>query len=549
MNTFENWFKKNITVGIILLLLTAIFLLTFFWINSELNKANILDRKIDKVTNRIEQSIQKHDRPQLESLASSSITDLPAKSLLICSDKEILYSLSNKVILCENIKEESSIITKIYERTLASSPHTKLFIITSRYAFIKEVATALIIILIYISLFIFYLVSLNKKIKREILSPLSYVKDNASTNIIEIQEILYQRKKAISLELKEKLIEVSQKQARQLSHDIRSPLAALKVVKEIGTSSMDPEVAKILSMSIDRITDIANTILPKKSEQDSGGLSKESSFIWMLIDQIISEKRVEYKKVSDVSIQFQVEGSPFELNALCNPAHFMRSISNIVNNSIEARVENHPIQIALHLSHTPTHVLLSIQDNGKGISPEMLPKVFDESFSHGKKQGTGLGLFQVKQAVESWGGSIQIESQVNVGTKLTIQLKKSPKPKWLADSILTSSYQSMIILDDEEYVSSILKDRFSEYFKDIRYFKVIEEFETHIAAASGYFVFMDHDLKQSLTGIDLIQKHRLQSRSVLLTGNYDDKQVQQKALELGIKILPKPLINDIPVIS
>jgi hypothetical protein len=168
--------------------------------------------------------------------------------------------------------------------------------------------------------------------------------------------------------------------------------------------------------------------------------------------------------------------------------------------------------------------------------------------AHGKSQGTGLGLFQVKQAVESWGGKVQIESQVGMGTKITLELKKSQKPQWLADSISIQQYDSMVVLDDEEYVFTILQDRFSDHFKNIRYFKRIEEFEAYLPQATNALLFIDHDLKQTSTGIDLIQKHQLQNRSILLTGNYDDKQVQQRSTQNNIKILPKPLINDIPVV-
>jgi signal transduction histidine kinase len=346
------------------------------------------------------------------------------------------------------------------------------------------------------------------------------------------------------LQYEVKLITLS----KQLSHDIRSPLAALRVVKEMSDSSLEPDVVKLLTMSIDRITDIANTILPKGIKEVSALSDTESSFIWMLSDQIISEKRVEYKNANNVSIQFHVEGSPFELSAICNPSEFMRSISNMINNSIEARVPNKPIHVDLKLYSTQDNVLLSIIDNGKGIDSEVLPKVFEESFSHGKSQGTGLGLFQVKQAVELWKGRIQIESQIGIGTKIILELKKSPKPQWLADSILIKQYDSIVILDDEEYVFTILQDRFSEHFKSIRYFKQIEKFEANLPQVTNALLFIDHDLKQSANGIDLIQKHQLQQRSILLTGNYDDKQVQQRAAQNNIKILPKPLINDIPII-
>lgn len=339
------------------------------------------------------------------------------------------------------------------------------------------------------------------------------------------------------------------KVAAQLSHDIRSPLAALKVVLDMGAGKMDKDQAKLLTMSIDRITDIANTILPKENRLQNSTKEIEPAFIWMLVDQIISEKRVEYKNLNNVSIAVEIEGSPFDLNAHCNPADFMRSISNIINNSVEAKLPDRALNIQLNLKENNDHLLLSIVDNGKGIDSAVISKVFDESFSHEKAQGTGLGLFQVKQAVESWGGSIQAESQVNVGTKISIQLKKSNKPEWLTDSVQVKNINSIIVLDDEEYVFKIIEDKFEKYCSNIQYFKRIDEFEDKLKTFEHSLLFIDHDLKQNQTGLDLVKKHQLQDFSILLTGNYDDKQVQQKALDNNIKILPKPLINDIPIIT
>jgi signal transduction histidine kinase len=360
-----------------------------------------------------------------------------------------------------------------------------------------------------------------------------------------LQTINFQNKKIRESEKNDIYVNLS----KQLSHDIRSPLAALKVVRDLGAERMDKDQAKLLTMSIDRITDIANTILPKNTNQVENKDNVQSSFLWMLIDQIISEKRVEYKSSNDISIEFQTESSPFELNVFCNPTEFMRSISNIINNSIEAKDPERKLIVTVQLKSTDDHIALTITDNGRGISPEILPKIFDDGFSYEKSQGTGLGLFQVKNAVESWGGNIQVESELGKKTTITIKLRKSTHPDWLATSIRISSYKNMVILDDEEYVFNILQDRFERHFKEIQYFKRIDEFEESIMSFTNSFIFVDHDLKQHINGIDLIQKYNLQQQTILLTGNYDDKQVQQRAIELGIKILPKPLINDLPIIT
>jgi len=66
-------------------------------------------------------------------------------------------------------------------------------------------------------------------------------------------------------------------------------------------------------------------------------------------------------------------------------------------------------------------VLLSVSDTGRGIPPENLARVFNPFFTT-KEEGTGLGLAICRQIVTQHGGTIDIESQVGVGTRIVVLL-------------------------------------------------------------------------------------------------------------------------------
>ncbi len=68
-----------------------------------------------------------------------------------------------------------------------------------------------------------------------------------------------------------------------------------------------------------------------------------------------------------------------------------------------------------------------MQDNGKGIPPEVLPKIFDPFFTtKDVGKGTGLGLSIVYKIIEQHGGNISVDSAVGIGTKFTVVLPLTP---------------------------------------------------------------------------------------------------------------------------
>jgi signal transduction histidine kinase len=67
------------------------------------------------------------------------------------------------------------------------------------------------------------------------------------------------------------------------------------------------------------------------------------------------------------------------------------------------------------------HVHLEVADNGPGIPPELLPKIFDPHFST-RSVGTGLGLAIVRRIIESWGGTVEADSELGHGTIVTLRL-------------------------------------------------------------------------------------------------------------------------------
>ena len=108
-----------------------------------------------------------------------------------------------------------------------------------------------------------------------------------------------------------------------------------------------------------------------------------------------------------------------------DPALFERAVGNLVDNALRFTPENGSIQIAL--AERAKDFEVAVSDNGSGIAPEHLPRVFDRFYraepSRGS-DGAGLGLALVKSIVDLHGGTARIQSEVGRGTTVRITFPK-----------------------------------------------------------------------------------------------------------------------------
>ena len=231
---------------------------------------------------------------------------------------------------------------------------------------------------------------------------------------------------------KKREIETAKKQAlfelaEQVAHDIRSPLAALKTF-EADLPEISEDKRANVRKAVSRIGDIANDLLNKynmnSASENSGSGSEPATVenISGILASVMMEKRLQFRSRGDIKIGAHKDFC-LESFAVVQPIEFSRLISNLINNAVEACGESGTVQIAV--ASDPSNHRIVIQDSGKGIPKELLPRLGRRGETFGKVGGSGLGLFHAKQSVERWGGSLSIDSSLGVGTKVVITLPSS----------------------------------------------------------------------------------------------------------------------------
>jgi nitrogen-specific signal transduction histidine kinase len=350
--------------------------------------------------------------------------------------------------------------------------------------------------------------------------------------------------------------------AGQVAHDIRSPLSAIMILAKDNPNI--PEDSRVLFRTgVTRILDITNELLNKSrgfldsTKQDQVVETEKSSvqLITNILESIVSEKRVEFRSKLNVQIQTNFNSSSFGMFANIQKSELKRILSNLINNSVDAVKEKGRIEV--NASLVSDTVVISVQDNGIGISQEVLPKLLKRGATFNKdKNNLGVGLYHAYTKITGWGGNITIASELNKGTKVTLTLPACVLPKWFAKEIEIGPYSKIVVLDDDLAIHQVWDKRFEEILEEepgieIVHLSTVDQFDLWIKNNNDADVLflIDYELLgQTKNGIEVIQSYGLQEDAILVTSRSEEQGLIDRCLSLGIKILPKVSADIVPIV-
>jgi two-component system, NtrC family, sensor kinase len=111
----------------------------------------------------------------------------------------------------------------------------------------------------------------------------------------------------------------------------------------------------------------------------------------------------------------------------CSPSQINQVFLNLINNAAQAIEGSRGVVTITTRRTDAAHIAVEVHDNGKGIPAEVLPRIFDPFFTTKEVgKGTGLGLSIVYKIVKQHGGTINVDSNVGVGTRFTVVLPLTP---------------------------------------------------------------------------------------------------------------------------
>jgi two-component system, NtrC family, sensor histidine kinase PilS len=214
------------------------------------------------------------------------------------------------------------------------------------------------------------------------------------------------------------------KMAAEIAHEIRNPLAAISgaaqmLQGEMTRGSFHAKLMNIVSREVQRIDNLITDFLwLAKGAQRSE--KKEEVSVCALIEEVFALLKAGDKVSEGHRLEKVFESSPV---FVMDPQHLRQVLWHLMVNAVEAMPEEGALTVRVAAPNAnlvpELKTLIEITDMGSGISEEDRERVFEPFFST-KKSGTGLGLSIVYQVMENLGGRIELRSDSESGTSVTL---------------------------------------------------------------------------------------------------------------------------------
>jgi signal transduction histidine kinase len=194
-------------------------------------------------------------------------------------------------------------------------------------------------------------------------------------------------------------------------HDLKTPLASIEgLISLMEMRWQDPkmqEYCQAIYGSIQSMSKMVSEILYEDHKD------------WCEVKDLIDYIRASHFSGTNLSVGIDIQGDP-QAKIYINKIRMTRAMINLIDNALDAIQGQENGKVILRTRILKDKVILEVEDNGCGILADKLTKIWEIGYS--SKNHPGAGLAFVRQVAEGHGGSVNIESETEQGTKVWITL-------------------------------------------------------------------------------------------------------------------------------
>ena len=219
-----------------------------------------------------------------------------------------------------------------------------------------------------------------------------------------------------------------------ISHDLKTPLTVMSVNIErlLHAAPGDPNYARDIRIAYNKNLDLQRLIqnLIEVTRMQAANNKDLYQPVWFPLNRLLSDIQMQYSDyLESLGLSLDVTGPSGDVLLYSDPTKIWSVFDNIIYNAARY-TESGGITVTTELGDDT--LTIRVSDTGCGIAPEHLPQIFDRFYQTTAERGArvderGLGLYIVKSIMEGCGGSVQMESEVGLGTSIILTFKKKKK--------------------------------------------------------------------------------------------------------------------------
>ncbi|NGM65830.1 helix-turn-helix domain-containing protein [Sphingobacterium sp. SGR-19] len=330
-----------------------------------------------------------------------------------------------------------------------------------------------------------------------------------------------------------------------VSHDLKNPLSLiLAPVSQLMLKTKNPDNKKLLdgvhrnAMKINNLIQEVMTFEKIDDRSDVGELITSQLDITAFVERCVNEwkqldlyKHIEWRLVSDIP-GFLIQTDAAKLESMLN---------NLLSNACKYSKADGTI-VELHLGRSEKGIIFIIRDNGIGIKKKDLPYVFSKFYRSAADEvqamdGTGVGLYLVRNYAGQLGWTVELDSQWMEGTTVTIEIPVSSAYVIPSDEEVERERKKLLIVEDNEELSSFLLLAFENIY-DCR----------TVVDGRAAIDLIDHSFKPDMIvsdaimpkmdGLEMVRQLRRRTDTaiipVILLTAVRDEQLQRAGIAAGV---------------
>jgi signal transduction histidine kinase/CheY-like chemotaxis protein len=252
------------------------------------------------------------------------------------------------------------------------------------------------------------------------------------------------------------------------SHELRSPLTSIKgfielLAADTSLSERHAEFVNIISLSTNRLVDLVNDLLDvARVESGRVEVHRRPTDLCDIVREVVALMR---PRIDEKAQRLEVDLPDDLPHALADPGRMRQILGNLLTNAHLYTAAGGTISIGVRAG--TESVVLEVADDGRGMTADEAGQAFDRFYRgrDGESAGTGLGLAIVQSLVELHGGTIELETAPDHGTRFTVTIPRAPDvdadPSGGAREALRG--KRVLVIDDEPAIARLISQRLEPF--------------------------------------------------------------------------------------